>query len=127
MTPYVDGRILGRFFMTWRQLALLLSLSAVFQAWTADHANAEQRPAASLQEQYKRQSARQNDYAQSWEAYGEAGRTAYVQGFMEGHMNGVLDAADFFDGKTDSQIVNRYRDTTWDFAGITVGVLAKMS
>ena len=111
-----------------RHLALfpVLVVLAATSASGVNGLQADQHLPTGFQEREARESGRQNDYARLWESYQHGERIAYVHGFLEGHMNGALDAVGFFDGKAEAVIVNRYRDTTWDFAGVTVGVLANV-
>lgn len=45
---------------------------------------------------------------------------------MEGHINGIVDSIDYFDGKCDQGVVKQYQDTPLTFSGMTVGVIGNV-
>lgn len=109
-----------------RRITAVAALGAITALLTGAAPAAVQmsRLAASLQQ--RQQEGNPTDYSRVWQSWGEVGRTAYVLGFMEGEINGVIDSTDWFRGKIDARTLNQYSDIPLKSAGMTTVVLANI-
>lgn len=87
-------------------------------------ASTQEWPPLSIQKFHDVNSKRRVDYVHTWRSYGDAARTAYILGFMDGEANGNEKGRLFFQGKVDKSVIRQWMDTEGTFAGHTVGILA---
>lgn len=99
-------------------IALLL-----VSAWTMG--GEQGRQAISLQSMKVKESGRSADFGSTWRAYGQMAQIFYVQGFVEGELNGGSDAATSLEPRC-STAVAAWRNTTVESAGVIVGTVVKV-
>lgn len=88
-------------------------------------ASGQDRPAFSLQSMKVRETGQSADFSATWRGYGQMAQVFYVQGFIEGEINGNNDATTALEAKGLVGVAE-WRDTTLESAGIMVGTVVKV-